>query len=131
MVWITKREMAYYFVLKHVFDDRIFNLGEVLDVLSLFGSKRTARRVIKRLVSRGLLERIGDMNYKVKSVEPALLASLKNYIKQRMYKRLKSFGLDVDTLSIDNEEKIVISGCNSQLRQLIDALRGILDIACT
>ncbi|MCC6015935.1 MAG: hypothetical protein LM582_02715 [Desulfurococcaceae archaeon] len=130
MVWITKREIAYYLILKQVFQNRIFNLGEALDILTLFGSKRTTRKIIKILVSRGLLERVDVYQYKVKDLESSLLLNLRAYLAQRIYKRLKSLGFDVSLGLEDDKEYIAVHGCNDALRSMINILNKFVDVKC-
>ncbi|MCC6057718.1 MAG: hypothetical protein LM568_02230 [Desulfurococcaceae archaeon] len=130
MVWITKREIAYYLILKQVFQNRIFNLGEALDILTLFGSKRTTRKIIKILVSRGLLERVDVYQYKVKDLESSLLLNLRAYLAQRIYKRLKSLGFDVSLGLEDDKEYIAVHGCNDALRSMINILNKFIDVKC-
>lgn len=130
MVWITKRELAYYFVLKNVFQDRVFNLGEAFDILILFGSKRVARKIVKKLMLLGFLEKVGDINYRVKELEPALLASLREYIVQRIYKRIKLLGFNVDIATDDTKKKLVVQNCDERLQTVISMLDSIIHIEC-
>jgi hypothetical protein len=130
MVWITKREIAYYLILKQVFQNRIFNLGEALDILTLFGSKRTTRKIIKILVSRGLLERVDVYQYKVKDLESSLLLNLRAYLAQRIYKRLKSLGFDVSLGLEDDKEYIAVHGCDDTFRSMINILNKFVDVKC-
>lgn len=130
MVWITKREIAYYFILKYVFSNRVFNLGEALDILTLFGSKRTARKIMKLLVSRGLIEKVGFLDYKVKELEPALFQNLKAYIVQRLYRRLKSAGLSASIILRDGYEILVVHNCRDNLSLAFELLKGIVEVEC-
>lgn len=130
MVWMTKREIAYYLVLRHVFGDKIFNLGEALDVLQPLGSKRTARKIIKRLVSRGLLEKAGELTYRVKDLEPALLRNLRSYLVQRIHRRLKSLGFNTVIVVDSGVEKILIEGCNNVLKVVVEELKRVIEIEC-
>uniref|UniRef100_A0A7C2VGD4 Uncharacterized protein n=1 Tax=Ignisphaera aggregans TaxID=334771 RepID=A0A7C2VGD4_9CREN len=130
MVWFTKREIAYYIILRHVFRDGTFNLGEAITVLSLFGSKRTARKVIKLLLSRGLIEKVGDLVYRIKDLEPALANNLRNYIIQRMYRRLRSVGLDVSLKDEIIKPKVVIRNCNDNLKTVLSSLDKVVEFEC-
>lgn len=130
MVWITKRELAYYFVLKNAFQDRVFNLGEAFDILILFGSKRVARKIVKKLMLLGFLEKVGDINYRVKELEPALLASLREYIVQRIYKRIKLLGFNVDIVTDNTKKKLVVQNCDERLQAVISMLDDIIHIEC-
>ncbi|MEM1525660.1 MAG: hypothetical protein QW775_04510 [Ignisphaera sp.] len=130
MVWITKREIAYYLILKHVFNNSIFNLGEALDILSLFGSKRTAKKIIRLLVSRGLIEKVDTLSYRVNELEPALFQNLKAYIVQRIHRRLKSVGLSSSIILKDHRETLAIRNCSNTLVSTFELLRGIIDIEC-
>ncbi|MEM1646394.1 MAG: hypothetical protein QXL96_11165 [Ignisphaera sp.] len=131
MVWITKREIAYYFILKHVFNNRIFNIGEALDILTLFGSKRTARKIMKLLISRGLIEKVGSLNYRVRELEPILFKSLKAYIVQRMHRRLKSAGLSTSIILRDQHEILVVHNCRDNLSSIFELIKGIIEIECS
>jgi hypothetical protein len=95
MVWLSKREIAYYIILKKTFGNNPFNLGEALDVLTFFGSKRVARKVIKNLIKKGFLKKIGMIDYRIEDLENALNKLLFEYIRQRAYKTMKSRGFKV------------------------------------
>lgn len=131
MVWITKREIAYYLILRHVFHNRVFNLGEALDVLTLFGSKRTARKIIRLLVSRGLIEKVDTLSYRIKELEPALFQNLKAYIAQRIRRRLKSAGLSSSIILRDHHETLVVHNCSNTLASIFELLRGVIDVECS
>lgn len=130
MVWITKREIMYYIVLSQIFRDRVFNIGEALDILLLFGSKHTARKIIKILTSRGFLERVDMLNYRVRDVESALLRSIKDYMTERLYKRLKSLGFNIEIMQEHNVKKIIIRKCDDNTKHMINVLGNIIDIRC-
>jgi len=130
MVWITKREIAYYLILKQIFRDRVFNLGEAMDILTLFGSKHTVRKIMKILVSRGFLEKVSIHQYRVKDLESALLLNLKPYLVQRMYKRLKSLGLKVSLDKYNGCENIILYECDNRLRSVVDVLNKLIEVKC-
>jgi hypothetical protein len=131
VVWLSKREVAYYLILKSKFDRNIFNLGEALDVLSLFGSKTIARKVIKRLRSKGFLECSGVIYYRIKSEEEALSNMLSNYIAQRLYRNLKSRGYSI-SLNITNQRNILkIYNCSDNILSILNTVRRFnIDIEC-
>jgi ribosomal protein S8 len=130
MVWISKREIAYYIILKEEFRDRIFNLGEAIDVLVFFGSKKVAKKVIKNLVKKGFIKKVDDLNYKVEELEGTLKKLLYEYIRQRFYKALKSRGYSV-AVNKDGGNVIVIceDGVELELPVLLSRL-GISIVKC-
>lgn len=131
MAWLTKREIAYYLVLRYIFRDHVFNLGEAFDVLMLLGPKSTARKILKRLVSRGLVEKADDLNYMFSdTLEKCLLNNLRSYIVQRIYRRLKSSGINTAIVTENGKEKIIVYNCGSLLKARLDLLKNIIDVEC-
>lgn len=108
-MWLSKREVAYLLLLKKVFINR-FNLGEALDLLELFGPRRVARKIIKRLVSKGFIHRLDSFDYNIKDLEESLWNLLLDYISQRLQKNLRSRGVDV-SVRRDDGGRIVIEVC--------------------
>ncbi|MEM1542294.1 MAG: hypothetical protein QW101_04900 [Ignisphaera sp.] len=126
MVWITKREVAYYVVISQVFRDRPFNIGEALDILTILGSKSVARKIIKKLISRGLLEKIDSATYRVKNFEDFLARTLKEYIVERIARTLKSSGFNIEKMPGSN---LLIYTCESQrIDSVLNPLKNIIDI---
>lgn len=122
MVWLSKREVAYYIVLKACFDSGAFNVGDALDLLKFLGSKRVGLKIVRRLASKGFLARGAGLLYHVNPLEEALTKLLRQYVTQRLYKNLRSLGFKVrlrgDTLVVDGE-------CNETLRKLVEALKKL------
>ncbi len=121
MPWLSKRELAYYLLLRSAFGYNAFNYGEAMDLLRLFGPRRVARKVLKRLVSRGFLEKVGTLEYRVKPLEDALEQLLVNYIANRLAKYMKSKGVELDVSVVGRD--IVVKGCSDELKSIIEALR--------
>lgn len=131
MVWLSKREVAYYLILKKKFNGNIFNLGEALDILSLFGSRNIARKIIKRLKSKGFLEGIGVMTYRVKDSEEALMELLSGYIAQRLYKNLKCRGYDVSISTLGRHNTLEIRNCSDSILTELNVIKGLgIDVIC-
>ncbi|MCC6045442.1 MAG: hypothetical protein LM572_01505 [Ignisphaera sp.] len=113
MVWVSKREIAYYIILKEEFGDRVFNLGEAMDVLAFIGSRKVVRKVIKNLVKKGLLMRVDYLNYRVEDVGEAFRKMLYEYIRQRIFRTMKSRGCDA---TIDKETGDIVIMCEEGVR---------------
>ncbi len=130
MVWLSKRELAYYIILKRVFGYNRFNLGEALDILKYLGSKRTARKIIRRLTKKGFLQKINEVDYRVMELESILSNILSSYIFNRIYKNLKSYNIRIEV--IEKELRIIIyNNCiDENLEVLSKSLNGIVYIEC-
>jgi hypothetical protein len=107
MVWISKKEIAYYIILREEFRDRVFNLGEAIDLLQLFGSRNAARKVIKNLVKKGFIKEIDSLNYKMGDLEGAFKKLLYEYIRQRFYRALKSRGYGI-TVDREGNKRLIV-----------------------
>ena len=110
-MWLSKREVAYLLLLKKVFVNK-FNLGEALELLELFGPRRVARKIIKRLTSKGFIRRLDTFDYNIKDLEESLWNLLLDYISQRLQKNLRSRGVDASVRRDDNG-RIVIEVCGN------------------
>lgn len=131
MVWLSKREMAYYLVLKKKFDKSVFNLGEALDLLTLFGSKNVARKILKKLKSKGFLESIGAINYRVRDEEEVLARLLSNYIMQRLYRNLKSKGYAVSLSKVGQCNSLEIHSCDTAILSVLDVIEKLnISVKC-
>ncbi len=131
MVWLSKREIAYYLILKKKFNGNAFNLGEALDILSLFGSRNVARKIIKRLKSKGFLEGIGVTTYRIKDGEEVLIKLLSSYIAQRLYKNLKSKGYNVAVSTLGQYSALEIRNCSNNILTELDIFKEFgIDIVC-
>ncbi|HIP57635.1 MAG TPA: hypothetical protein EYH02_06210 [Ignisphaera aggregans] len=127
MVWLSKREVAYLLLLRKVFVDR-FNLGEALDILELFGPRRVARKVIKRLVSKGFIRRLGNLDYNIRDLEESLWNLLLDYLSQRLQRNLRSRGIDA-SVRRDDSGRIVVEVCgDTRILEALFRLNGKLFI---
>ncbi|MCX8167806.1 MAG: hypothetical protein N3D82_02085 [Ignisphaera sp.] len=131
MVWLSKRELAYYLILKKRFDKKVFNINEAVGVLSLFGSKSTARKVIKRLKSKGFLEGVGVMTYRIGDGDEVLIKLLSSYIVQRLYRNLKSRGYAVNISKPGQYSTLEIQNCGDNILTELDMIKGLgIHIVC-
>lgn len=86
--WPKRREFLSYYALYKVFKDKVFNLGEAVDLLTpLLGSKRVATRLVKRLVKQGFLERVAPLSYRAKPLEQLLEQATLEYFASRLRRR--------------------------------------------
>jgi hypothetical protein len=90
MRWFKKREIVIYYLLYKKFKDRQFNLGEALDILSPYFSKKVSLNVIRYLTNVGVLIKVGDMNYKVLPFEEYLGEISFQYLRRRAILRRKT-----------------------------------------
>jgi len=130
LVWLSKRELAYYLLLLSKFRERAFNLGEALDMLTLLGPKRVAIKVIKRLTKRGFLRREGSYVYSVAPPEESLTNLLIEYIAQRISRYLRSYGLDIRA-HVDKASRTIVVEAPPELCKRIEALSGeLIHVRC-
>jgi len=86
--WPKRREFLSYYVLYRAFGDKVFNLGEAVDLLApLLGSKRVATRLVKRLVKQGFLERVAPLSYRARPLEQLLEQAMLEYFASRLRRR--------------------------------------------
>jgi len=105
--WPRKREFLSYYALYRVFRDRVFNLGEAVDILApLLGSKRIAAKLVKRLVKQGFLERTASLSYRAKPLEQLLEQAMLEYFAYRLRRR----GFDVQV----QDNHIIVSCSTSE-----------------
>lgn len=125
MVKLSSRELAYYFVLRKIFGEQPFNVGNAIDVLKVFGSRRVARRVLKKLAAKGFLERLDPVTYRVRDFYEALEDYLREYLAQRFYRNARSMGMDI-VIRVDKVGKsVVIDGCR-EVGGMVEILRKVL-----
>jgi len=124
MPWLSKRELAAYILLRKVFGDNVFNLGEALDVLKPLANKKLAIKLIKRLRSKGFLERIDVFNYRARSIEEALAAYLARYVAHRVARNLRSWGVEAKAIDVGASSRIDIP-CNAIDREVLDSITAI------
>jgi len=130
LVWLSKRELAYYLLLLNRFRSEPFNLGEALDLLTLLGSKRIAIKIIKRLTKRGFLKRENHYTYRVVEPSESLTNLLIEYIAQRLARYMKSSGVSVIT-SVDRTTRTILVEAPPELCKRIELLSGeIIHVHC-
>jgi len=102
---LNKRLLSTYLILYSVFKSKEFNLGEALEVLKLYETRKSAKSDIKRLCKMGFLNRKGKLLYEAKEPYIALKNYLVKYIAKRIERGLKSLGIREQ---IDFNSKIVV-----------------------
>ena len=102
---LNKRLLSTYLILYSVFKSKEFNLGEALEVLKLYETRKSAISDIKRLCKMGFLSRKGKLLYEAEEPYIALRNYLVKYIAKRIERRLKSLGIREQ---IDFNSKIVV-----------------------
>lgn len=86
--WPRRREFLAYYMLYRFMGDRVFDLGEAVDLLApMLGGKRLAARMVKRLVRQGFLERVEPLRYRARSIDELLLDALLHYMASRLRRR--------------------------------------------
>ncbi len=86
--WPRKREFLFYYLLYRYFGQHEFNVGDAIDLLRIFtGSKKVARRIVKRLVKQGFLQRIKPGVYRAKDLDALLDEMLWQYLGSRLARR--------------------------------------------
>lgn len=131
MVWLSKREVAYYLILKKKFGGREFNIGEAINLLSLFGSRRIARKIIKRLRLKGFLESVEITTYRIASIDEVLVKLLSSYILQRLYRNLKSRGYSIVLSRVGQYSTLEVRNCNGDILAQLEVIRGLgIDVLC-
>jgi len=95
------RELAIYFYIRMLFEDQ----GEVdyydlLYTINMIASKKNSRRIIKRLLKEGLIEK-NNNKYKIIDNNDFLGKKVLPYIATRIKKRLRNIDPDVE-VSINN-----------------------------
>ncbi len=131
MVWLSKREVAYLLLLRKAFAKK-FNLVEALDLLELFGSRRVARKVLKRLAAKGFLQRLGSVEYGIDDLENALWKLLLDYLAQRLQRNLRSRGLDVVVYRDRESDRLVVEGCiDAEFTEVLKRLGDLIELRCS
>lgn len=103
---LSKRILSTYIILYNVFMNREFNIGEALDILEYFSSKRTAIKDIKRLWKMGFLRKIKRNIYCSVKPEEALRNYLLKYIVSRIKRQLKTKHVEGKVSIVD--DKIIV-----------------------
>ncbi len=99
------REVAVYLYLLQVFNDYEIDRYDLLYTLSLFASRRTARRIIRRLRKLGLL-REHNNKYKLLSLKEFLEHIVLPYMASRLKRRLRNLDPHA-SVQVQNSKLIV------------------------
>ncbi|AWR97813.1 hypothetical protein DFR86_09825 [Acidianus sulfidivorans JP7] len=83
MRWLKKREVVIYFLLHKKFGSNTFNLGEALDVLSPYFSKKVSISSIKYLTKLGLIYKLDPLTYRLLNFEEYIYLVSFPYLKRR------------------------------------------------
>lgn len=100
---LNKRLLSTYFILYFSFGQRTFNIGEALDTLTVFSSKKIAIKDVKRLWKMGFLEKMNKYSFKVLKPEEAFVKYLLKYMASRISKRMKSMGIESEVRAVENK----------------------------
>lgn len=83
MRWLKKREIVIYFLLYKKFRYENFNLGEALDTLSPYFSKKVSLNSIKFLAKIGLITKLDYFTYKLNRFDDYIYLISYSYLKRR------------------------------------------------
>jgi hypothetical protein len=83
MKWLKKREVIIYYLLYKKFGYNEFNIGEAIDTLSLYFSRKIIFTSIKYMTKRGLITKLDDLNYRLTSFEDFIFLTAYEYLKRR------------------------------------------------
>lgn len=100
---LNKRLLSTYFILYFSFRHRTFNIGEALDILTIFSSKKVAINDIKRLWKMGFLEKVDKYLFKTLKPEEAFTKYLLKYMASRISKRMRSMGIEGEIRTVENK----------------------------
>ncbi|MCI2414887.1 MAG: hypothetical protein MPF33_06550 [Candidatus Aramenus sp.] len=92
MRWLKKREVVVYYLLYRKFRFDKFNVGEALDTLKPYFSKKVSMSVIKYLSKKGLINSLGNSKYSLVPFEEFLYLTSYEYIKRRSTLRRRTRG---------------------------------------
>ncbi|MBW9140389.1 MAG: hypothetical protein K1T65_01515 [Candidatus Aramenus sp.] len=92
MRWLKKREVVVYYLLYRKFRFDKFNVGEALDTLKPYFSKKVSLSVIKYLSKKGLVNSLGNSEYSLVPFEEFLYLTSYEYIKRRSTLRRRTRG---------------------------------------
>jgi len=90
---LNKRLLSTYLIIYSVFKTKEFNLGEALEVLKLYETRKSAINDIKRLCKMGFLIKKNNLSYEAREPFEALRNYLAEYIAKRFERRLKSLNI--------------------------------------
>jgi len=89
MRWLKKREIVIYFLLYRKFGYNVFNLGEALDVLKPFFSKKVSLSAIKYMQKIGLINKVDFLEYRLSNFNEYIYLMSIDYLKRRATLRHK------------------------------------------
>lgn len=89
MRWLKKREVVIYYLLEKKFGVNEFNLGEAIDYLSPYFSKKVTINVIRYFYKTGILVKTGELRYRVIPWEEYMLDVSFKYLRRRATLRRK------------------------------------------
>jgi hypothetical protein len=89
MRWLKKREIVIYFLLYRKFGYNVFNLGEALDVLKPFFSKKVSLSAIKYMQKIGLINKVDLLEYRLSNFDEYIYLMSIDYLKRRATLRHK------------------------------------------
>ncbi|AWR95023.1 hypothetical protein [Acidianus brierleyi] len=89
MKWLKKRDVVIYYLLYKKFGYDEFNLGEAIDTLSPYFSKKVILTSIKYMSKRGLVTKLDNLNYRLISFEEFIFSISFEYLKRRSNLRHK------------------------------------------
>lgn len=87
MRWLKKREVVIYFLLYKKFRYDKFNLGEALDVLNPYFSKKVSLNTIKFLSKIGLITKLDYFTYQLAKFEDYIYLVSYPYLQRRARNR--------------------------------------------
>ena len=83
MRWLKKREVVIYFMLQKKFGTNEFNVGEALEYLSPYFSKKVSLNVIRYFYNTGILIKTGELRYKLIPWDEYMLDVSFKYLRRR------------------------------------------------
>jgi len=110
---LNKRLLSTYLIIYGIFKTRVFNLGEALEILKLYETRKSAINDIKRLCKMGFLIKKNNLSYEAREPFDALKNYLTEYIAKRFERRLSSLNIRAQVslnskITVKTEMKIKI-----------------------
>lgn len=121
MRWLKKREFITYYLLFRLFKGREVNIGEIIGVLSLFMSRKTAFNIVRRLKHLGLLKRTNKVDYEVIDLQEYLDRIATVYLIQRLIKKARSSGIKVE-VEFESNGRVSIRGLPSEVLEAVSKI---------
>lgn len=98
------RELAIYFYIQALFkDQKEIDYYDLLFTINMIASKKSSRRIIRRMLKEGLIEKVNKNKYKIIDYNVFLNKKVLPYIATRIKRRLRN---------IDPEVEVDINGSN-------------------